>query len=111
MELSETASHLNGKMKVLTFGAGAIGTYVGGSLALAGHQVVFVEQPKVVEELRERGLRLDLTLDGRRKTKEASRIEPASFRIVSTLEDALRYGPFDVALFALKSYDTPAALD
>ena len=70
MALSESAGHINGKLKVLTFGAGAIGTYIGGSLALAGHQVVFVEQQKVVDELREKGMRLDLTLDARRKTKE-----------------------------------------
>lgn len=95
-------------MKVLTFGAGAIGTYIGGSLALAGHQVVFVAKPKVVEELRQRGLRLDLTLDKRRQTKDASRLEPSSFVIVSTLEEAF---PFDVALFALKSFDTQAALE
>ena len=111
MALSESASHLNGKLKVLTFGAGAIGTYIGGSLAFAGHQVVFMEQPKVVEELRQRGLRLDLTLDKRRQTKDATRIDPSSFVIVSTLEEALRYGPFDVALFALKSFDTQAALE
>ncbi len=110
MALSESNT-LNGQMKVLAFGAGAIGTYIGGSLALAGHQVVFVEQPRVVDELRERGLRLDLTLDERRKTKNASRIDPPSFLIVSSLEDALRYGPFDVALFALKSFDTLAALE
>jgi 2-dehydropantoate 2-reductase len=111
MTLSESASHLNGKVKVLTFGAGAIGTYFGGSLALAGHQVVFVEKPAVVDELHERGLRLDLTLDQRRQTKDASRVDPSSFVIVSTLEDALRYGPFDMALFALKSFDTQAALE
>jgi 2-dehydropantoate 2-reductase len=111
MALSELSNSPDGKLNVLSFGAGAIGTYVGGSLALDGHQLVFVEQPTVVEELRERGLRLDLTLDGRRKTNEASRIEPAAFRIVSSLEDALRYGPFDVALFALKSFDTQAALE
>lgn len=111
MALSELSSAPNGKLNVLVFGAGAIGTYIGGSLALAGHQLVFVEQSKVVDDLRERGLRLDLTLDERRKTKDASRIDPASFRIVSTLEDALRYGPFDVALFALKSFDTASALE
>lgn len=111
MALSESASHLNGKLKVLVFGAGAIGTYVGGSLTLAGQQVVFVERPKAVEELRQRGLRLDLTLDKRRQTRTASRVDPASFVIVSTLEDALRYGPFDVALFALKSFDTIPALE
>ncbi len=111
MALSESASHLNGKLKVLVFGAGAIGTYFGGSLALAGQQVVFVERPKAVEELRQRGLRLDLTLDTQRQTKTSSRVDPASFVIVSTLEDALRYGPFDVALFALKSFDTIPALE
>lgn len=111
MESPESASHLNGKMRVLSFGAGAIGTYIGGSLALAGHQIVFVEQPKVVEDLRQHGLRLDLTLDKRRQTKDASRVDPASFVILPTLEEALRYGPFDVALFALKSFDTRAALE
>lgn len=111
MAISELSTSPNGKLNVLSFGAGAIGTYIGASLALAGHQLVFVEQPRVVDELRERGLRLDLTLDARRKTKDASRVDPASFRIVSSLEDALRYGPFDMALFALKSFDTESALE
>jgi len=99
------------KLNVLIFGAGAIGTYIGGSLAMARHNVVFVEQAKVAEELRERGLRLNLTLDKRRKTKEAFLVEPSSFVIAASLEDALRYGPFDVAIYALKSFDTPAALE
>ena len=110
MAVSE-ASRLNGKLKILTFGAGAIGTYIGGSLALAGHPVVFVERHKAVEELREKGLRLDLTADSRRQTKDATVVEPRSFVVVSTLEEALRYGPFDLALFALKSFDTQAALE
>ncbi len=97
-------------LKILAFGAGAIGTYVGGSLALAGHQLIFVEQPKVVEELREHGLRLDLTIDERRKTKEAFVLRPQSFVIMPSLEEALKYWPFDVALFALKSFDTRPAL-
>jgi len=111
MALSETSSRINGNVKVLTFGAGAIGTYIGGSLALAGHQVVFVDQQKVVDELREKGMRLDLTLDTRRNTKDSSRLEPSAFVIVASLEEALRYGPFDVALFALKSFDTTSALE
>lgn len=111
MAVSESKGSLNGKLNVLTFGAGAIGTYIGGSLALAGHPVVFVEQQKVVDELRQRGMRLDLTLDERRRTKDVSQLAPSSFVIVSSLEEALRYGPFDVALFALKSFDTRAALE
>lgn len=98
------------RLNVLVFGAGAIGTYFGGSLALVGHNVVFVEQPKMVEQLRERGLRLDLTIDERRKTKDAFVIEPRSFVIEPSLKEALKFGPFDVALFALKSFDTVAAL-
>lgn len=110
MAFSETGRHLNGKLKILVFGAGAIGTYIGGSLALAGHQLAFVEQSNVVEELRQRGLRLDLTVDKRRQTKDASRVDPSSFLIFPSLEEALRYGPFDAALFALKSFDTESAL-
>ncbi len=98
-------------LKVLSFGAGAIGTYVGGSLALAGHTLVFLEQTRVAEELRQRGLRLDLSTDPRRKAKGAYLVEPSAFVVAASLEEALRYGPFDVALYALKSFDTPAALE
>lgn len=98
-------------LNILSFGAGAIGTYIGGSLALAGHHVVFVDQPAVADELRQRGMRLDLTLDERRKTKDAFVLPPQSFVMTGSLEDALKFWPFDVALFALKSFDTPAALD
>jgi len=108
--MSESFS-LDGAMKILTFGAGAIGTYIGGSLALAGHQIVFLERPGKVDELRARGLRLDLTLDKKRNTQDATVIAPTSFVIVPSLEEALRYGPFDLALFALKSYDTQPALE
>lgn len=99
------------EMKFLVFGAGAIGTYIGGSLILAGHQVVFVEQPKMVNELREKGLRLDLTIDKSRQTNDAHVVNPRSFVIEPSLEEALRYGPFDAAIFALKSFDTAPAME
>ncbi len=98
-------------LRVLVFGAGAIGTYIGGSLALAGHSVTFIERPEAAETLRQRGLRLDLTLDKRRRAKEAHVIEPSAVVIADSLEQALRYGPFDVGIFALKSYDTASALE
>lgn len=98
-------------LKILIFGAGAIGTYIGGSLALAGQQVVFVEKQKMVDELHERGLRLDLTIDERRKTKDAFVVDPRAFVISPSIEEALNYGPFDVAIFALKSFDTAAAME
>ncbi len=98
-------------LKILSFGAGAIGTYIGGSLALAGHQIVFVERPDIAEDLRTRGLRLDLTLDKRRETRDAFTLDSRAFVMASSLEDALKFGPFDVGLFALKSFDTLPALE
>ncbi len=98
-------------LRMLCFGAGAIGTYIGGSLALAGQELVFLERPEVAAALRAQGLRLDLTLDRRRRAQGAFVVEPSAFVVVPSLEEALRYGPFDVALFALKSYDTAAALE
>ena len=103
-----------GKINVLTFGAGAIGTYIGGSLALAGNQVVFVEQPKAVQELTQRGLVLDLSINRGRLTGDDSLsavFRPTSVEFVSGLDKALNRGPFDIAIFALKSFDTAAALD
>ncbi|MBM3124701.1 MAG: 2-dehydropantoate 2-reductase [Chloroflexi bacterium] len=98
-------------MKILTFGAGAVGTYIGGSLALAGHSVVFIEQPKVVEILRDRGLRLDLTIDPRRKDDARFVLDARRFACAVSLAEALSFGPFDLAVFALKSFDTPAAVE
>ncbi len=101
----------NSPLKILSFGAGAIGTYVGGSLALDGHDVVYVERPQIAETLNKRGLRLDLSLDARRETSAADLLPAANLVFADTLERALDYGPFDVALFALKSYDTESALE
>lgn len=106
-----TLAAQNSELKFLVLGAGAIGTYIGGSLALAGYQVVFVEQPKMAEELRNKGLRLDLTIDERRKSKDASILDPRAFVIEPSLEEALKYGPFDAAVFALKSFDTIPAME
>ncbi len=95
------------KLNLLVFGAGAIGTYVGGSLALAGSRVVFVEQSHAVDELSRQGLRLDLTA-GRRSV---STIAAPAVTFVSSIEEALRSEPYDFAVFALKSFDTSSALD
>ena len=98
-------------MKILSFGAGAIGTYIGGPLALAGPKVVFVGQAQAVDLLRRSGLKLNLGLDPRRKGQAEYQLVPPEVEFTGSLGEALSYGPFDVALFALKSYDTPAALE
>ncbi len=96
--MSEVATRL----RLLVFGAGAIGTYVGGSLALQGHKVVFIERPETASLLRQRGLRLE------RDEKKQVLPNPT---IVDSLTEALEMGPFDAGIFALKSFDTRRELE
>lgn len=86
---------------ILCFGAGAIGTYIGGSLALQGHTVVFLELPEVAAQLRTSGLRLSFD-DGEKRIPDP--------QMVTSLAEGLTRGPFDLAIFALKSFDTQAVL-
>jgi len=85
----------------LVYGAGAIGSYIGGSLVLAKQDVVFIERPDVAAALRERGLRL--------KISEQVHHIPNPV-VTGSMEEALTRGPYDVVLFAVKSFDTVATL-
>lgn len=104
-------------MKFLVFGAGAVGTYVGGSLVLAGHTVCFLATPPSARLIRERGLRLDLRagakpdLAGAAWWGEEVSLGPARFAVAGSLEEALRSGDFDVSVFALKTYHAAAAME
>jgi 2-dehydropantoate 2-reductase len=89
-------------MRFLFLGAGAIGTYVGGSLAAAGHRVTYSEQPDAAAVIAEQGLRL---------TRDGHSIPVRDFAVFGSADQALAAGPHDVAVFALKSFDTGAALD
>ncbi len=91
----------NQPLRVLIFGAGAIGTYLGCSLHHSGSEVVFVEKGPVAVDLRKRGLHLSLP------GQELSIRDP---KIVESVEQALELGPFDIGIFALKSFDTGSAL-
>ncbi len=89
-------------MKFLFLGAGAIGTYVGGSLAAAGHQVTFIEQPAAAEVIADKGLRIHR---GDRTTTVSN------VGLFTSAAEALASGRYDVGVFALKSFDTAPALD
>lgn len=88
--------------RFLCFGAGAIGTYIGGSLALSGQSVTFVERPQQAEVLRRQGLRI------RRSAVLESVPQPF---IVDSLADAFSQPRYDFGIVAVKSYDTVALLD
>jgi len=89
-------------MRILVFGAGAIGTYIGGSLALAGEDVVFLERPDVAEALLKSGLKLGLP-DGEKAVEKPV--------IVTSLEAAFETGRFDLAVLAVKGFDTAGVLE
>ncbi|MCD4671415.1 MAG: 2-dehydropantoate 2-reductase [Anaerolineaceae bacterium] len=90
------------EMKFLVIGAGAIGTYIGGSLVLSGQSVVFVERPEVADVLCRMGLRLKI--GGSEQRVHAP-------QIVASIDEALTHGPYDVGILAVKSYDTLSLLE
>ena len=89
-------------MRFLVFGAGAIGTYIGGILALAGEDVVFLDREEVAVELRKTGFSLGLP-DG-----EMELSQPV---VYSSLEKVLASGSFDAAILAVKGFDTASVLE
>jgi 2-dehydropantoate 2-reductase len=95
-------------LKILVFGAGAIGTYIGGSLAHAGHHVVFLERPEVLDTLQQRGIKIQIPAATLGLT--IITLPPAAYGCAGRLADALSLGPFDAALYALKSFDTASVL-
>ncbi|SFP82602.1 2-dehydropantoate 2-reductase [Mesorhizobium sp. NFR06] len=79
-------------------GAGSIGCYVGGCLALAGRKVVLLGRGRVVETMRQGGLRVS-DLDGRDRRVEAQAIS-ATDDPATALRDA------DIILVTVKSGGT-----
>jgi 2-dehydropantoate 2-reductase len=95
-------------LKILVFGAGAIGSYIGGSLAHTGHQAVFLERPEVAASLRQNGIRIEMPAAG--AVPAVITLSASACEYAGSLSEALALGPFDVALYALKSFDTPSAI-
>ena len=65
-----------GVMRVGVLGAGAIGCYLGGRLAAAGHDVVLVGRPRVIDPIAQSGIVLE-DLDGARREARPSCAEGA----------------------------------
>lgn len=86
--------------RILVFGAGAIGSVLGGLLASGGHEVVLIGRKPHLDAIRERGLKID-GIWGTHHVRE--RLHCAT-RLLDVLDRA-----FDCALVTVKSYDTEAA--
>ena len=88
-------------MNFLIYGAGAVGSLVGGQLALAGYAVTFLARPHVVEAVCKDGLRI---------VEAANESRVLHFHITSDPADALSDPRPDLVVFTMKAYDTRAAL-
>jgi len=69
-------------MRFLCFGMGAIGTYIGGSLAAAGHELVFIERTAGIEH----PLRLEF---------KDQLIDLPAVTTINSVEKAMTGSPFD----------------
>jgi 2-dehydropantoate 2-reductase len=87
-------------MKVVVFGAGAVGAFYGGLLARAGHDVRFVARGPQLEALRSRGLRISSFSLGEIELPPL----PATDR-------ARDLGRAELVLVAVKAHQTAAILD
>ncbi len=87
-------------MHVLCYGAGAIGSLIGGRLALSGTEVTLLARMRHVASIRTWGLVLD-TPQGRVSCKQADSI--------TSLDDLSR--PPDLVILTVKAYQTAEALD
>ncbi len=88
-------------MQVLIYGAGAVGCYIGGHLALAGHGVTLLGRTPLIQAVEARGITLHLR-DGIHSIR--------TLRAVDTLAAALNQPtPFDWIAFTVKAYDTASA--
>ncbi|MBZ9742769.1 MULTISPECIES: 2-dehydropantoate 2-reductase [unclassified Mesorhizobium] len=85
----------NGGNRIVIAGAGSIGCYAGGCLALAGRQVVLLARPRIEAALRQGGLRVS-DLEGRDRL-----IKPE--QLVVTTDPAAALPEADVILVTVKS--------
>jgi 2-dehydropantoate 2-reductase len=83
-------------VKVVVIGAGGVGGYVGGRLAVAGHEVGLVDRGAHLAALRDHGLQLN-------SVKGDVHVD------VPAAEDPAVFGPCDVVLVCVKAFDTEAA--
>ena len=87
-------------MRYLIYGTGAVGGLLGGRLALAGQEVIFLARPALAETLRLKGLHL---------TGDAPPLDLANPLVETSLQAVLARGRPDVILLTVKSYDVEAA--
>jgi 2-dehydropantoate 2-reductase len=84
-------------MRIAVMAAGAVGGYFGARLAAAGHDVSFIARGTHLEAIRRHGLRIE------------SPLGDLNIRDAKATPDPSEIGVVDIALFAVKLWDTEVA--
>jgi len=82
------------KKRFLILGAGAIGSYLGGSLALHSHDVIFLERERDIPALQNQGINMEI---------HGEKTNISSIIFSSSLDQALAQRP-DLIILAVKTY-------
>ena len=90
-------------MRVLIIGAGAVGTFVGARLALAGHDVTLVGRSGLAAAVRGDGLTL-IEPPGTRHTITLHAVDSIAAAFPASTSTSI--SPYDLALVTVKAYDT-----
>ena len=86
-------------MRIAAMAAGAVGGYFGGRMAAAGHDVAFIARGAHRDAIRRDGLKIESTLGD------------LHLKDVNVTDDPKQVEPVDLALFAVKLWDTQTAGD
>ncbi|MBE2224331.1 MAG: ketopantoate reductase family protein [Anaerolineae bacterium] len=90
-------------MKILVYGAGAVGGYVGGRLTQAGHDVTFIVREVTADAINEQGLTI---IEAEQSTIVQPHISTSIAQTFMSLET-----PFDLIIMGMKAYDLAEAID
>ncbi|MBS0241565.1 MAG: NAD(P)-binding domain-containing protein [Proteobacteria bacterium] len=89
------------KPRIVIVGAGAVGGYLGAHMTRAGHDVTMVDPwPEHVRAMRTKGL----SITG--MSPEEAFTQKMQARHITELQDLVKERPVDIAIVAVKSYDT-----
>src|SRR4029077_20396007 len=87
---------LSASMKIEMMGSGGVGDYYGARLLQAGHEVAFVARGAHAQAMRKKGLRIRSELGDAKLS-------------VRVIDDPAQAGPTDLAVVAVKLWDTEEA--
>lgn len=89
------------QQRIAVVGAGAVGGYVGASLAHAGHDVTLIDPwPAHVEAIRANGMNLYGMSEAERRTIKVNAMH------LTEVQNLAKQRPIDIAFISVKSYDT-----